>query len=326
MGGSSEARSGLGIECVAKFYINKNIIMKNYLALGTITLLLGCAPSSEERAAKEKSVMDISAADGFASSSAAVESGKDTTRKFIRTADLRFKVKNVIKATYAIEDIIRHFDGFVTYTNLNSSINYTTQIAVSADSSVEMTYYTVENSMTLRVPNVKLDTTLKTIAAHIDFLDSRVIKADDVALQLLANQMTQSRVGKHEERLINAIDNRGKKLNETTNAEENLLNKQEQADHAKISNLSLKDQINFSTVTLSIYQRQSVKVELIPREKKMDEYKQGFGTQFLGSLKYGWEMLETFIIAIAKIWWLIVLGFLCYFIIKKITNRVDKQK
>ena len=185
----------------------------------------------------------LSSPNDYASSSAAVEKNKDTTRKFIRTAELKFKVKNAIKATYAIEDITARFDGFVTYTKLNSDVTNKITLPISADSSLETTFFVVENTMTIRVPNTQLDTTLKTIAKLIDFLDYRIIKADDVGLQLLSNNLTQMRVDKHSTRLINAIDNRGKKLHETTNAEENLLNKQEQADNAKIANLELKDQI-----------------------------------------------------------------------------------
>lgn len=37
------------------------------------------------------------------SSDAAVEENKDSERKFIRTADIKFKVKNVADATYNIE-------------------------------------------------------------------------------------------------------------------------------------------------------------------------------------------------------------------------------
>jgi hypothetical protein len=306
---------------------------KKILILGMIALFSGCAgsQSSKEKAYREQAMADSisspSAANkDYASSSAAVENNKDTTRKFIRTADLKFKVKNVIKATYKIEDITRNFDGFVTYTNLFSSIDNRNVIPVSADSSIETTFYTVQNEMTLRVPNVQLDTTLKTIAALIDFLDYRVIKADDVALQLLSNQMTQSRVGKHEERLINAIDNRGKKLNETTNAEENLLNKQEESDNAKIANLSLKDQINFSTIKLSIYQRQSVKREMIEGNKIIESYEPNIGLQLKDSIKFGWTMLEAVFLFIIKLWGLIVFGIITFIVIRTIVNKYLTKK
>lgn len=292
---------------------------KIILGLGLSILLFGCGQSRNEQ--MESKAMADSTSNAFISSSAAVENGKDTTRRFIRTADLKFKVKSVIKSTYDIENITNRQGGFVTFTNLTSDINNVTTTAVSADSSLETTYYTVTNSITLRVPNTKLDTTLKEISNNIDYLDFRIIKAEDVALQILSNNLTQKRSAKNEERLTNAIDNRGKKLNETTVAEEILLSKQEQADNAKISNLSLTDQIKFSTINLSIYQRQTIKRELISNDKNIDAYEPGFGTKILDALKYGWDILETFIVFLTKLWGLFLFAIVVYFIYKKYGHK-----
>lgn len=293
---------------------------KIILGLGLSILLFGCGQSRNEQ--MESKAMADSTSNAFISSSAAVENGKDTTRRFIRTAELKFKVKSVIKSTYDIENITNRQGGFVTYTNLTSNINNVTTTAVSADSSLETTYYTVTNSITLRVPNTKLDTTLKEISNNIDYLDFRIIKAEDVALQILSNNLTQKRSAKNEERLANAIDNKGKKLNETTIAEEVLLSKQEQSDNAKISNLSLTDQIKFSTINLSIYQRQTIKRELISNDKNIDAYEPSFGTKLLDALKYGWDILETFIVFLTKLWGLFLFAIVVYFIYKKYGHKL----
>ena len=292
--------------------------IKIILGLGLSILLFGCSQSSNE----SDSMAQDSTSNAFISSSAAVENGKDTTRRFIRSADLKFKVKSVIKSTYDIEDITNRQGGFVTFTNLTSNIDNATTTAVSADSSLETTYYTVTNSITLRVPNTKLDTTIKEISNNIDYLDFRIIKAEDVALQILSNNLTQKRSAKNEERFTNAIDNRGKKLNETTVAEEILLSKQEQADNAKISNLSLTDQIKFSTINLSIYQRQTIKRELISNDKNIDAYEPGFGTKILDALVYGWDILETFIVFLTKLWGLFLFAIFVYFIYKKYGHKL----
>lgn len=296
--------------------------IKIILGLGLSISLFGCGRSSEEK--MESKAMSDSTYSAFISSSAAVENGKDTTRRFIRTADLKFKVKSVIKSTYNIEELTSRQDGFVTYTNLTSNIDNVTTTAVSADSSLETTYYTVTNAITLRVPNTKLDTTLKEISKNIDYLDYRIIKAEDVALQILSNNLTQKRSAKNEERLTNAIDNKGKKLNETTVAEEVLLSKQEQADNAKISNLSLTDQIKFSTINLSIYQRQTIKRELISNDKNIDEYEPSFGRKILEALKYGWVILETFLVFLTKLWGLFLFAIVAYFIYKKYGHKLKK--
>lgn len=283
-------------------------------ALCVIALLFSCSPKASESSMAADStcvVADTSAGD-YISSSAAKENSTDKTHKFVRTAELKFKVKNVIKSTYNIEDITARQGGFVTYTNLTSNIDYNESTAVSADSSLESTHYTVTNTITIRVPNTRLDTTLKEIAKNIDFLDYRLIKADDVALQLLSNNLTMRRSAKNEARITRAIDYRGKKLNETTVAEEVLLSKQEQADNARIANLSLQDQINFSTITLTIYQRQSIKHELIANDKNIEEYEPGFGTKLIDSLKFGLGIIEGIVLFLAKLWGLYLFALLAY--------------
>lgn len=298
--------------------------VKSFLGLVLIIVLCGCGVKTNDQqqsdasyeAQEEELALTAAAPNGLVSSSAAVVNPKDTTRKFIRTADLKFKVKNVIQSTYDIENITSRQGGFVTSTELTSDISHTTETAVSADSTLEATYYTVTNSMTIRVPNAKLDTTLKEIARNIDFLDYRTIKAQDVALDILANNLTQKRLKKNEGRLIDAIDNRGKKLNETANAEELLLNKQEEADNAKVSNMSLADQINFSTINLLIYQRQDVKYELVSNNKDIDAYTPSFGSKLLDSLRFGWDILDEFLNFLVKSWGILLFAVIVYFFYK----------
>jgi hypothetical protein len=297
--------------------------LKPILVLGISIYLSAC--TSGNRESMEQTAMTDSTSNAFISSSAAVENQKDSTHQFIRTADLKFKVKSVIKATYAIEDLTNRQGGFVTFTNLSSSIDYTNNIAISADSSLETTHYTVSNSITIRVPNTKLDTTLKEISKNIDYLDYRIIKADDVALQILSNNLTQKRSTTNEKRLTNAIDNRGKKLYETTNAEEVLLRKQEQADAAKISNLALADQINFSTINLNIYQRQTIKRELIANDKNIDAYEPGFGSKLVEALKFGWDILASFIIFLTKLWGLFLFGIVAYLLYRRFGHKIRQK-
>lgn len=258
------------------------------------------------------------------SSSAAVETNKNDGRKFIRTADLRFKAKNVIKATYGIEDVVSRHGGFVTLSQLNSSVENVNTAAISADSSLETTFFTVSNRMTIRVPNTKLDTTLKDIAKFIDYLDYRTIEANDVAIQMLSNELTQKRSAKTEKRLADAIDTRGRKLNETVASEEILSNKQEQSDNAKIANLTLNDQINFSTITLQIYQRQDIKREVIPNHKNIRAYESGFGQKILEALKSGWHILEVVILFVLNLWGIILALVAAYLAFRFISKKMKK--
>ncbi len=157
--------------------------MKHLSKLGLASLFLAIAFSCKQADGLENSNTEISADTAASVSSNAAVEKKDSNRKFVRTADLKFKVKNVAKSTYAIENIVTKSGGFVTFTDLKSNISEKSQTKVSQDSTLETTRYTVDNTITLRVPNTQLDTVLKSMAEEIAFLDSRLIKADDVALQ-----------------------------------------------------------------------------------------------------------------------------------------------
>lgn len=284
------------------------------------TIVYSCKQNeySEESQAMETAADAPTVADSsqVVSSAAAVEP-KNSDKKFIRTADIKFKVKNVAKSTYAIEDATTKFGGFVTYTNLQSVVSEKEETKVSQDSSLIITKYVVTNDITIRVPNTKLDTVIKTIAKQIDFLDYRVIKADDVSLKMLANELAQKRSSVAEKRIENAIDGKGKKLDNVLNAEDQLDTKKEKNDISKIENLSLKDQVNFSTLTLVIYQNDSVKQEMIVNEKSINAYRPNIGLQIWDSLKTGWFMLEAVIAFVVQLWGIALLGFGAYFLIKR---------
>ncbi len=257
--------------------------------------------------------------------SSAAKVSSDSTHKFIKTANLRFRVKDVRKSTRGIEDIAFQFKGFVTYTHLTSSI-YSKEITpVSADSSLETIYYTVENTLTIRVPNAKLDSTLRAMAAHIDYLDHRTIVAEDVRFSLMSDALKQKRMNESSERLIKAIENRGKKLRETTQAEESLLNKQTQHDEAIISLMKIHDKIDYSTINLYIYQRQEVKRSLIENYKNIDEYKPNFFLQLWESILVGWGVLLQIILGLISIWPIYILGAAAWIVYKKYIKKKNEK-
>ena len=182
------------------FLLINQSLNTNFKIGGTIlllTLAIACNKKAEERYSKSANYSEaaadstVSAVDEM-SSSAAVED-KNSKRKFIRTADARFKVKDVAQSTYKIERLTQNVGGFVTLSELRSSVTENDETQISQDSLLKTTRYEVNNTITLRVPNVKLDTLLRSLAKEVQFLDYRVIKADDVNLQLLANELSQKR-------------------------------------------------------------------------------------------------------------------------------------
>lgn len=154
-------------------------------------------------------------------------------------------------------------------------------------------------------------------------MDYRTIKAQDVSLDLLANQMAEKRIAKHTERLTDAIDGKGKKLKETTYAEESLYNKEAEKEKSILSSLSIKDKIEFSTIYLNIYQRQAIKRTVIENHKNIDKYEPGLFAQIGESLKIGWYVLKAIIIGLVKIWPLFLIGIVIWLVIKNL--RLERK-
>jgi len=240
----------------------------------------------------------------------------DSIKKFIRTADIKFKVKNVEKSTYKIEDIIHHFDGFVINTNLNCRINYTESHRIKEDSMLERKHFTVENSITFRVPKTLLDTTLKQIVSQIDFLDHRIITLEDITFQEIKNKMHQKRFGRYQERITKATNN-SNKTNAIVNAEDGLYEKQGEADNSALEDLIRNDKVAYATVTMYIYQDEKVRDEVVFSQPNVQSYKPSFGSEFVSSLKFGWTIVEQLFLLLVKMWPLILIGVALFFGIKK---------
>ncbi|RZJ32037.1 MAG: DUF4349 domain-containing protein [Flavobacterium sp.] len=297
-------------------------IPKFGVALLVLASALSCKESGprDEATASEESSASAGLPDQTAVSSSAAVVQK-TDRKFIRTADIRFRTKDVAKSTYSIENAVTKFGGFVTNTELKSTIAEQNEVQVSPDSTLQTTKYNVGNSMTIRVPNTKLDTVVKLIARQVEFLDSRTIKADDATLKLLSNELANLRSDEHKKRMENAIDKAPRKLNDISNAENDLLDKQTNADSGKIDNLAMNDQVNFSTITLDIYQREVIAQELLANEKSVNAYRPHIGLQIWDSLKTGWFILEAILAFIAKLWSLLLIAAIAYLLHRKYIKK-----
>lgn len=228
--------------------------------------------------------------------------------EFIRTADIRFRVKDVAKSTEKIETAVRRFGGFVTRTHLHSDVSDKTRTSVSLDSIAETTRYTVENTITLRVPNTTLDTVLTAIGRQAVFLDAREITAQDASLELLGQRLTQRRNSNTGKRIEKAIDQKPSKLNDAVAAESDNAAKQQAADEAYISELSLRDRVAFSTVTLAIYQNESLKTEILPNFENAASLRPPFGVRLMESIRSGWFFLEGFFFFLVTVWPILVLA------------------
>ncbi len=287
----------------------KNFLKLSGIVLSTTFILISCSASREEKANQEAyaraSNDSISTTEQPSTQKEAVSPNspkKDSLRAFVRKADLYFKVKDVKTATFDIERIVNEHQGYVTTSDLQSTINYKNDIRISNDSMREIKNYTVHSDITIRIPNDELNKTLSEIAVLIDYLDHRVVKADDVTKQLSAADLWQQRFANHQKRLEKAIDEKGKKLNTTVDAEDNLYAKQATTDDVKLSAQELKHDIAYSTVAISIYQKETTKSETYAYAAPIEPYQPNFGSQLLTALTDGGAVFGAILLFFIKLW------------------------
>ncbi len=281
-----------------------------------VFLLSNCGQGDRERSRQSESAPSTAMADSTALSSVAAESkGNDL---FIRTADLKFEVQNVRQATFAIEDIVRQYGGYVSFTRLESEKMQIRRVVLSEDSVLEITDYRVFNEMSLRIPNHKLDSTLRTISPLVVFLDFRNITATDMGLEILTKQLESKRLSKHETRLENAIDNKGQKLNQIADTEDKLLENQTQADQSQIEKQKIMQDIAYSTVKMYIYQPAQTRKQMLENMDNTDRYDLPFFTKLADSFSVSWKAFLSLVLWAVRIWWiLLVLGVAGFWFYKK---------
>lgn len=275
----------------------------------SIGLILACISCNNNEKGKGSEEINAYVPDSIKASTDAMGNPVSEDRKFIRTAELKFKVLDVAKTTSNIESIVRNQGGFVVYTNLSSNIENKDTYQVSSDSSLETIYYTLSNELKLRIPNRKFDSTLQTIAALVDFLDYKVVKADDVSLQLLENQLTKKRANK----------STGK-----TSAETETYSK-EKADEAEIADRGLSDQLRYSTISLQFSQRESIKRSMIPNNKDIAAYTPNIFVKIWDAIKIGWTKIEDLFLFAIEMWGIILLAILAWLLFKKLNNKTNTR-
>jgi hypothetical protein len=276
---------------------------------------------------KSKSVVAASAQPqtvlNFVATSAALTINDDGIHKFIRTAKLRFKVENVISGTQAIEDIIIRNKGFIINSSIYNRELSTEWINISKDSAVVVRCNNLEATLQLKVPCELLDTTLRQIAPLAISIDYRVVEATDVTAKLMSDDLTKKRLAKKEKRLENAIDTKGRRLNDITYAEDALDRAQEQADRTKVSEYITNEQIAYSTITIELHQNTIKYNEKVLRNDEVSGYEPGFGSKVIEALYSGWEMLSVLFIFLINLWPILLIIAISIFLYKKIRNKKD---
>lgn len=254
----------------------------------------------------------------FIATSSASTLNDDGVHKLVRTARLKFRVKDVPKATQIIEDVVLKNKGIILKSAINNNNVQSQWINISKDSAYVVYRNHLQATLDLRVSFSLLDSTLRQIAPLAVVIDYRIVEGDDVTAQLMADELKKIRLEKKQRRVSNAISTRSGKLEDAIAAEESLDYAMEEADRTKISEYNMNDKIAYSLIQIEIYQEPVItKEQVLRNDLIIASYEPGYGSKIVDAMSGGWSALASIFLLIIRLWpfW-IILAIVTYIFIR----------
>jgi hypothetical protein len=248
---------------------------RNIIAIAIILTIFGCQNENKKYASAD--AVDTQELNKESADTTAAE-------KIIKTADMRFRVKDVQNTKEQLSKTIKAQGGTVAEFSIESTIQETDKVKQSTDSLKEITSYRTQGYLVAKVPSEKLDEFTNTIAKMAVFVDNQSMKMDDQSIAYLSNKLkAQNRVDAIEK--INKVASK-----KSANVESSLYIKDDYVDR-KIENMQIDSRVKFSTITLNFYQDNTVKTMIVANDNLYD-YRPAFINRLWLGIVNGWTILK----------------------------------
>lgn len=230
----------------------------------------------------------------------------DTVRKVIRKADIKCRVDNVEDAVFSLEHFTTTQGGMIVESHTENVITQTNSEEYKADSLRNAQIYAPKSTLTLRIPVERLDTFTRYLADMAMFTEHRNIDNIDVTLNYLANT-------KKNEATRESVSVLDKQLSQK-NIEHTIKYRDGHAMSSidrEINNLSILDDVKYSTVTVELYQPWLV--SLYTSQNPDAIIAKSFGEKAIDSLAWSIDLIESTILFLIAVWPLILgVGFVLF--------------
>ena len=226
----------------------------------------------------------------------------DGQRKFIRTAQAQFRVKDVYTSALAIEDVAAQQGGFVVDNDIAAQTLSVQRRPAGDGKLLELAEYTVRGTLTVRVPSDKTQTFLRAIASQMEFLDQRGFDAADAQFQMLRQQLAYQREQQAQLELGQALQS-GDRLDRKADVIAARTGSKLQRDEALIQQKEFEDRVAFSTINLTLYQLSKIRqTEMVDVEAVFEKHSPGFFWRLFSALRVGWYGLLDLLLALLQVW------------------------
>ncbi|WP_443944756.1 DUF4349 domain-containing protein [Pedobacter sp. AW1-32] len=277
---------------------------RNIIAMAIVLALFGCNASNKNESADAVSAETVVAPQDIEGAVA---------QKIIKTADMRFRVRDVQNTKETLSKTIHAEGGTITEFSVESTIQETEKVKISADSLKEITAYRTEGYVIAKIPTDKLDAFTNSIAKMSVFVNTQSMKMDDQSIQYLANKIKSENRLDAAKQMQNAA---GKK----TNTIDRTLGLKDEALDKRIDNLTIDSKVKYSTLTLNFYQDNTIKTAIIANDN-LSDYRPSFGNRLWLNIVNGWTIFKEIFLALVNIWLLVLTGVAAFFIIRHFVRK-----
>lgn len=272
-------------------------------------------------------------ANGYTQITAVFPTGASTVtvndRQMVVSADLNFETANVQKTSIQVEELAKRHAGFIVFSQIETYPNGTQSYPKPDGNTLNITRYSHEGSMTVRVPREKSSDFLKDLQQVIDFLERQEIKAEDVSLslrkQMLEAQRQQALNAKLEEfrRAQQTRPHPSQQTEESIRAE---FEAQSRDNDALLQQEFWRDKMTYATITLRFRQPEGVLQELTPNlDSVAKQHRPNVGIMAWNGIKQGWDYILMSLIFLLG-YWPITLGIPAVWLGMKIARKVRSRR
>ena len=243
-------------------------------------------------------------------------------KKFIKTADVNMEVKNVYESTISIEKYLKENGGFVTKSEMNSSVLSEENFPINDAEAKLVREFRQINDMEVRVPTVKLGEFLEFVNQSNLFLHTRNISAEDVSANIMMADLEEKRMKKTESN-IQTIKNNSEKVNLADN------NLSEQ-NNQKLATYNLSDNLKYSTVNLHLKEPSSrISSIAVTNTKNFDnQYRYNFFYDVKNAIIKGFYLTQEIIVGLFTIWPILLFSGIGFYFWKKrktVSNEIKLE-
>ena len=226
------------------------------------------------------------------------EEAPEISKKVIKTAFLNIQVENLDSTKNAIEAALPRFGAYVAQSD-QSNYGGNTQV-----------------KMTLRVPPESLDPLLNFVEAQAAYMHSKEVTSKDVTEEFVDVESRLENKRRAEQRYREILA-QARTVEEILKVEGHLRKVTEEIEAAEGRLRYLSSKTAMSTVKLTFYQP-----NYLPAEAPGQSYFSKLGASFTA----GWKFLQKLILALVRVWPLILILLTIIWLIKRRVDAQDRQK